>query len=107
MNEVKQVQESKGSKYGKTKIITVRATDEEKKTIDELAEKSHISSSKLIIDTVAHQKRLHNEYSAEIAEKLCDLAFELEYVVINHPSLKEGLEDIRKEVVDLWHMLRK
>lgn len=107
MNESKQFKETKEIKTGKTKIINLRVSDEEKKEIEELAEKSHISSSKLIIDTVAHQKRLHNEFSVEIAEKLCDLAYEIEYVVINHPALKESLSELREEVIELWHMLRK
>lgn len=107
MNENKQFKEVKETKSSKTKVINLRVTDEEKKAIEELAEKSHISLSKLLIDTVANQKKLHNEYSVEIAEKLCDLAYEIEYVVVNHPSLKESLGDIREEVVDLWHMLRK
>lgn len=107
MNEDKQFKETKETKNGKTKVINVRVTEEEKNAIEELAEKSHISSSKLIIDTVAHQKNLHNEYSVEIAEKLSDLAYEIQYVVTNQPSLKESLEDLRKEVVELWHMLRR
>lgn len=107
MNEKKMFNETDIMKKGKTKFINLRVSEDEKKLIDELAEKSHISTSKLIVDTVIRQKNLHNENSADIADILCKLAYEIEYITTSEPSLKRNFEEIREEINVIWHTLNQ
>lgn len=90
----------------KLKQVNVRVSETEKKQLEELAKQHNISVAKLLLDTALKQKDLHNVNSITIAEKLCDLSFEIEYVTENNPLLKPDFEELRKGIIDLWHTIR-
>lgn len=90
----------------KQKQLNVRVSEEEKQQLEELAKQHNISVTKLLLDTALKQKDLHNINSVEIAEKLCDLSFEIEYVIESNPSLKPDFEKVEKGIIDLWHTIR-
>jgi hypothetical protein len=98
--------ENTQKKEGKEKGILIRVSDPERLQIKELAAKNHIPVSKLVLDTVLKQKNLNNSKSAEIANLLCNISYEIGYIIQEHPSIKEDFDKLQKECIKLCHTLR-
>ncbi len=93
-------------KEKKVDKIGIRLTPEEKQKIKELAESHHISISKLVVDVVINKVDLHNEKACDIAQMLCKLAYEVEYIKGHYADSKEDLGKIQRKCIELWQFLR-